>query len=165
MKTLIIYDSAFGNTQKIAEAVGAAFAGAEVQHVDQVTAGDFSDLECLVVGSATQKQNFLDGMRSFLTSIPQNGLNGVKVAAFDTRISIGDVQSVASRFAARVFLHRYAAQPIAEALKARGGVEVIDPEGFFVLDTEGPLKSGELERATAWGQQIQQKLSEKPPSH
>ena len=158
MRTLVIYDSAFGNTQKVAEAVGTGISGAEVRHVAQVKPEDFGDLDCLIVGSATQKQNFLDGMRNFLSGIPQNSLNGVNIAAFDTRISIDDVRSTASRLAARVFLHRYAAEPIADALKAKGGAEVIDAEGFFVLDTEGPLKAGELERATAWGRQIQQKL-------
>ena len=159
MKILVIYDSAFGNTQKIAEIIGAALTGAEVRFVDQVKAEDLGGLDCLVVGSPTQKQNFIDGMCNFLNSIPQNGLSGVKVAAFDTRISIDDVRSTASRVAARVFLHRYAAKPIAAALKAKGGVEVIDPEGFLVLDTEGPLKAGELERATAWAQQIMQNIA------
>ena len=156
MKTLVIYDSAFGNTQKVAEAIGSALNGAEVRHVDQVKPEDLGDLNCLVVGSPTQKQNFTDGMREFLAGIPQKSLSGVKVAAFDTRISINDMQSTMSRFAARVFLHRYAAKPIAAALTAKGGVEVIDPAGFFVQDTEGPLKTGELERAAGWAQQITQ---------
>jgi flavodoxin I len=159
MKTLVIYDSAFGNTQKVAEAIGAALTDAEVCYVDHVTVEDLGSLDFLIVGSPTQKQNFRDGMRDFLASIPHNGLSGVKVAAFDTRISIDDVQSTVSRFAARVFLHRYAAKPIAAALKAKGGIEVIDPEGFFVLDTEGPLREGELERAAAWAQQITHKVS------
>lgn len=154
MKTLVIYDSEFGNTQKVAEAIGAALPAAEVRHMKQVTPDELRALDCLVVGSPTQKLNFTDGMRDFLASIPPNALDGVCIAAFDTRISIDDVQSPVSRFAARVFLHRYAARPIAEALKARGGLEVADPAGFFVLDTEGPLKEGELERAAAWAQHI-----------
>jgi flavodoxin len=159
MKALVVYDSAYGNTQKVAQAIGAALTDAEVRHVDQVKLEDLSGLEYLIVGSPTRKMNFTEGMRDFLASIPQNGLSSVKVAAFDTRISIKDVQSTVSRFAARLFLHRYAAKPIAEGLKKTGGVEVIAPEGFFVLDTEGPLKAGELERATAWAQQITQKIT------
>ncbi len=154
MKTLVIYDSAFGNTQKVAETIGAALTDAEVRHIEQVQTDDLADLECLIVGSPTQKQNFTDGMREFLAGIPKNGLSGVKVAAFDTRISIDDVQSTVSRFAARVFLHRYAAKPIATTLKKKGGIEVICPAGFFVQDTEGPLMAGELARATGWAQQI-----------
>jgi hypothetical protein len=64
------------------------------------------------------------------------------------------VESRVTRFFVRTLLHRFAANPIANALKKKGGMEVIAPEGFFVMDTEGPLKDGELERAAAWAQRI-----------
>lgn len=153
MKARVIYESAFGNTEKVARAIGAGMS-AEVRHVSDITPEDLRDLTCLVVGGPTQKMDYTEGMRGFLNGIPPDGLRGVKVAAFDTRISIPDVKSRLSRVAARVFLHRYAAEPIDNVLKERGGVALVKPEGFYVLDTEGPLKEGELERATAWGQQI-----------
>jgi flavodoxin len=156
MKTLVVYDSAYGNTQKVAQAIGAVLTGAAVRHVDQVKPEDIARLDCLIVGSPTQKMDYTDGIRNFLTSIPHNGLHGINIVAFDTRISIDDVQSTMSRFVARLFLHRYAAKPIATALRAKGGREVVAPEGFFVADTEGPLKAGELERAAAWARAIQQ---------
>jgi hypothetical protein len=59
-----------------------------------------------------------------------------------------------------VKLFGYAAEPIANALTKRGGTLVVPAEGFFIKDKEGPLKDGELERATAWGQQIVAKLKE-----
>lgn len=159
MKTLVVYDSAFGNTQKIAEAIGAGILGAEVRYVDQVKADDLNGLEMLVVGSPTQKMHYIEGMQQFLNDLPNDALSGIKVAAFDTRISIPDVKNPVSRMAARVFLHRYAAEPIAAKLKEKGGQEVVAPEGFFVLDTEGPIKDGELERATAWGREIAQAVT------
>lgn len=154
MQALVIYDSAFGNTAKVAQTIAAALNNTEARHVDDVNPADLSGLDCVVVGAPTQKMNYTDGMRDFLERIPPGGLNGVQVAAFDTRISIPDVESRMSRFMARVFLHRYAAEPLAARLKEKGGVEVIAPAGFFVLDTEGPLKDGELERAAAWARQI-----------
>jgi hypothetical protein len=37
----------------------------------------------------------------------------------------------------------------------RKGYRVIaEPESFFVTDTEGPLKDGELERARRWGESL-----------
>lgn len=158
MKILVIFESEFGNTQKVAEAIGAALDKAEVRHVDAVNPADLMAFDYIVVGGPTQKQNFTEGMGKFLESIPKNGLKDVKFAAFDTRISIDDVQSRAERFAARLFLHRYAAKPIASNLKEKGGVEILEPEGFYVMDTEGPLKDGELERATAWAQKITHKV-------
>lgn len=159
MKTLVIFDSAYGNTQKVAEAIGVALDNADVRHIDDVTPDDLSSLDYLVVGSPTQGMNFTEGMGKFLDSIPVNGLSGVKVAAFDTRIAAEDIDSAGLRFMARLFLHRYAAKPIANKLKEKGGVETVEPAGFFVLDTEGPLKDGELERAAAWARQITQQVA------
>jgi hypothetical protein len=36
----------------------------------------------------------------------------------------------------------------------KGGELIAPPEGFFVQGTEGPLKEGELERASDWAKQI-----------
>jgi hypothetical protein len=44
----------------------------------------------------------------------------------------------------------YAASRIADRLKKAGGNLIVPPEGFYVEDTEGPLKAGELERAASW---------------
>jgi flavodoxin len=163
MKALVVYDSAFGNTQKVAEAIGATLSGAEVRNVDQVKPEDLHGLEYLIVGSPTQKMNFTDGMRNFLDRIPHTGLADIRVAAFDTRISNEDmralIRSSATRLVVKVFLHRFAAGPIAGVLKKKGGIEVMAPEGFFVSDTKGPLKEGELERATTWAQQIRQRAA------
>lgn len=155
MKALVIYDSAFGNTAKVAQAIGEALAGryeVNVQHLGDVTPAHFAGLDLLVVGSPTQKLGMTETMRDFLDTIPD--IKGLRVAAFDTRISIDDWESTVSRVAMKVFLHRYAAKPIERALEKKGGQPVIEPEGFFVLDTEGPLKEGELERAAAWASEI-----------
>ena len=48
----------------------------------------------------------------------------------------------------------YAAKPISEKLRRKGGELIVAPEGFFVKDVEGPLKEGELERAEAWAREI-----------
>jgi hypothetical protein len=46
----------------------------------------------------------------------------------------------------------YAAKPIADRLVRKGGELVGEPMGFIVLDAEGPLKEGELERAASWAE-------------
>ena len=52
----------------------------------------------------------------------------------------------------------YAAKPISSSLEKKGGIVVAEPEGFIVEGREGPLKAGELERATQWAREISQKL-------
>jgi flavodoxin I len=151
-KTLIVYDSMFGNTEKIAQAIGGAL-GTQVIHVDDIKPEHLVGLDVLIVGSPTQAFQPLKPIKAFLKDIPAGALKGVKVAAFDTR---ADVQEVGSRILTLfVKLFGYAAEPIAAQLIKKGGMQAIAPAGFFVTDKEGPLKEGELKRAAAWAQQVQ----------
>jgi hypothetical protein len=49
----------------------------------------------------------------------------------------------------------FAAPKIGRQLTSLGGREVASPEGFAVEGKEGPLKTGELERAKAWAGRLQ----------
>lgn len=152
-KALIVYDSMFGNTEKVAQAIGGAL-GTQVVRVGDIKPEHLVGLDILIVGSPTQAFQALKPIKAFLKDIPAGALKGVKVAAFDTR---ADVQEVGSRILTLfVKLFGYAAEPIAAQLIKKGGIQAIAPAGFFVTDKEGPLKKGELERAAAWAQQVQQ---------
>jgi hypothetical protein len=48
----------------------------------------------------------------------------------------------------------YAASTIAKMLQKKGGKLFFAPEGFFVTGEQGPLKEGELERATEWARKF-----------
>jgi flavodoxin I len=159
MKALVVYDSFFGNTQKIACAIGDAIGDALASQADVLTlrVGDvksehLAELSLLVVGSPTRSFSASPATKAWLKALVPNSLSGVKVAAFDTRADMNDVNSRA--LTAFVKLFGYAAEPIANSLTKRGGTLVVPPEGFFIKDKEGPLKDGEIERATAWGRQI-----------
>jgi len=156
MKAMVMYDSAFGNTEKVAQAIGRALepsADVEVTRVGNVNPQQVAGLTLLVVGSPTQKFSPLGTITTFLKSIPNNGLQGVKVAAFDTRFPQSKVDEIRIlAFFVRIF--GYAAKPIANRLEKKGGELVVPPKGFYVDDTEGPLLEGELERAADWGRQI-----------
>jgi len=95
------------------------------------------------------------GTTAFLKKIPANSLKGVKVAAFDTRMAMGDKVPGILRFLAKIF--GYAAKPIADRLEKKGGTPAAAPEGFFVDDSEGPLTKGELERAAEWAKALRVK--------
>jgi flavodoxin len=155
MKVLIVYDSYFGNTEQIAQAIGDALrpqADVDVLRVGDVKLEQLSDLDVLIVGSPTRAFSATPPIKQFLGGIPGGGLDGVKVAAFDTRI---DVEKTGPRFLAmlvRVF--GYAAEPIAKRLERKGGEPGAAPAGFIVNDSEGPLREGELERAAEWAKQV-----------
>jgi len=161
MKVIVIYESVFGNTEKVARSIGKAFTsegGSNVHHVDQVTPDQLKDVELLIVGSPTQKFQAMRAAKNFIAKMPSGSLKGINVAAFDTRISTGDVKSGFLIYMVNLF--GYAAEPLARKLKRKGGELIAEPEGFYVGGTKGPLKEGELERAEKWGQQIKRMIEE-----
>jgi len=158
MKALIVYESFFGNTERIAQAIAQALGSppeVELRRASEVQPEQLRGLTLLVVGSPTRAFGPTPDTTALLKRIPGGALKGVKVAAFDTRISASDVKSAAApllRGLTKVF--GWAAKPISDALAKAGGEVVVPPEGFAVLASEGPLKEGELERAVAWAKQI-----------
>jgi len=156
MKALVIYDSVFGNTEQIAQAIGNALGSqedVEILRVSNVKLEQLTGLKLLIVGSPTRQFRPTAAINNLLKRIPKNGLKGVKVAAFDTRFTMSAIEeSRVLPFFVRLF--GYAAKPISDRLKKKGGELIIPPEGFFVEGVEGPLKEGELERAADWAKQI-----------
>lgn len=155
MKVLIVYDSVFGNTEKVAQAIGAALAEnaeVEVRKVGSVQPEDWQGLDAVVVGSPTRAFRATPELMKLLNSIPTNSLQGVKAVVFDTR---ADLEAVHSKFLnVMVKFFGYADQPIAKALKKKGAVLLPPTAGFLVQGTEGPLKEGELERSAAWANDL-----------
>jgi len=155
MKALVVYDSVFGNTEQIAQAIGDAIGSREdipVLKVGDVGPEQLTGSKLLIVGSPTRAFRPTPAITKLLKGISRDGLKGVKVAAFDTRFSMSDVDSRVLRFLGGLF--GYAAKPILDRLVKKGGEPLVPPEGFIVVDTEGPLKEGELERAADWAKKI-----------
>jgi flavodoxin len=153
MYVSILYESFFGNTEKIAQAMAEPFGSAVLlKKIDNVSFDELTEVELLVVGSPTRGFRPCEKTKAFLKSIPENGLNGVKVAAFDTRIMLETIKSKPLRFMVKT--GGYAAKHIAKTLQKKGGKLVAPPEGFMVTGEEGPLADEELERARNWAVQI-----------
>jgi flavodoxin len=101
------------------------------------------ELELLIVGSPTYGGRPTPAIQGFLNKVSEPAIRGINVLAFDTRLLTRLV---------RIF--GYAADKIADSLKKNGGTLIASPEGFFVKGKEGPLKEGEIERATSWAKII-----------
>jgi flavodoxin len=153
MKALIVYDSVFGNTEKVAQAMAEALQTSAVP-VSRVTADMLRGVDLLIVGSPTRSFRPTPAISKFLKSLSKDQLAGVRAATFDTRIWLNTIDSAAFRFL--VDKGGYAANTMAHAIKKKGGTLDVLPEGFLVTGEEGPLKEGELERAAAWAQQLAQ---------
>jgi flavodoxin len=156
-KALVVYDSFFGNTERIAQSIGNALGRAEdvgIIRVVDVRPEQLAGLKLLIVGSPTRAFSPSPAIKKFLKSIPRNGLKGIKVAAFDTRVTEEEIDSAVFILRILVNIFGYAAKPISDRLEKKGGELIASPEGFFVHGTKGPLKEGELERASDWAKQI-----------
>jgi flavodoxin len=152
VKTLVVYDSAYGNTERIARACADALApDSKLVTAAEAGGGGLRDVDLLVVGSPTQGGRPTAAVQAFLKTLPSGDLAAKAVAAFDTRLLLRD-QVFPLRLLMRLI--GYAAARIAASLQAKGGQLVLQPEGFIVEGKEGPLRDGELERAAAWARKL-----------
>jgi flavodoxin len=146
MKALIVYDSVYGNTEKIARAIADGITPSgevKVLRAGEANPSELASVDLLVVGSPVHGGRPTQAVQDFLSKMTRQSLKGVKVAAFDTRVT--------SKFA-KIFGN--AAGRMAGRLTKKGGDLVVPAEGFFVTGTKGPLKEGELERAANWAKEI-----------
>jgi len=142
MRIHVVYDSAFGNTHRVALRIADVLGqGHEVVFADAMHARpeEIEPGDVLVVGSPTQGGHPTEPITGFLTHLSDATLEGMPFAAFDTRVRTRWV---------RVF--GYAAPRIARSLIRRDAVPMADAVGFEVTGKEGPLAEGELDRAAAW---------------
>ncbi|MBN1643995.1 MAG: flavodoxin family protein [Dehalococcoidales bacterium] len=144
MKALVVYDSAYGNTEKVARVI-AGVIGSDVKALRpaEVNPADLNSLDLLVVGAPTQGGKPTMAMQDFLSKLSESVIKGKNVAAFDTRMTTRLVK-----------IFGYAAGKIADSLKEKGGNLVLPAEAFYVTGSKGPLKDGELERAASWAKDL-----------
>lgn len=144
MNAVVLYDSQWGNTGQIARRISEVLI--RMYGVQTISAGDVNNItarpDLLVVGSPTHHRRPSDGIMLALRLLPDEFLDGVACAAFDTR------------YQRPRFLTGSAGLGIARYLSRRGARVEIGPESFFVVDKDGPLAEGELDRAHNWARQV-----------
>jgi flavodoxin len=156
IRYIVIYDSLYGNTEKIAKAIGDTLAEegeSSVLRVGDVKMDMLEEVKLIIVGSPTQGFKPTEAIKAFLKAIPDDQLKGIKVAAFDTRFTPNNIDKTpVLPYFVKIF--GYAAEPIAKALQKKGAELAISPQGFYVVGKEGPLVEGELERAVTWARKL-----------
>ena len=156
MNTVVVYDSQFGNTEQIAQAIASnlrAFGQAQAVRVDPAHPVEFQGVDLLILGCPTQGFRPTPAMLSFLGKVSSQSLSGLTVACFDTR------------FRGRLWKHS-AAQHMAGQLHTMGVEPIVVPESFFVKFTregKGPLLAGEVERAASWALSVHQQYMAPQP--
>lgn len=148
MSILIIYDSIFGNTAKVALAMAEAVPGTRAVHVRDTATLDLNGVGLLVLGSPTRGFRPTPDMQEFVDGLSDDMLAGRRAAAFDTRLDLETVHPAPLRWVMDV--GGYAADTLARLLADKGCVMTGEPTGFLVGGSEGPLQEGEIERARNW---------------
>jgi hypothetical protein len=184
MRALVVYESMFGNTQKVAEAVTAGLRRSvetELVPVDRAPAPLLEPLDLLVVGgpthafSMTRERTREDavrqgaevlqvstGLREWIARLTpvadvrwSGGHGSALPAAGGRALATFDTRAEKARR-----LPGSAARAAAKHLRRLGYRTVVTPESFLVVDVAGPLVAGELERAREWGQRLGQELTQ-----
>ncbi|HEX8034274.1 MAG TPA: flavodoxin domain-containing protein [Ktedonobacterales bacterium] len=155
MNTLIVYDSQYGNTERIAQALAGIlreYGQVQAMRVDPAQPIDLQGTKLLIIGSPTQGWRSTPAMQSFLKRLSREQLRGVAVAAFDTR------------FQKPRWLTGSAATHIAKAFQRIGISPLVPPESFFVDGKEGPLLAGEQDRAATWARMLDKMVEAPQPA-
>jgi hypothetical protein len=175
MRVVIVFESLFGNTRQVAEAIAEGIRGAAPEAaVSCVRATEANrdvalGADLLVVGGPTH----LCGMSSGVSR--KMGLKAEQVAAAreaghpvepdaagpgvrDWFIALPKAAdgSLGAAFDTHVDLlvPGGAAEGIARRLRRHGYELVAEPEGFVIEKTGGPLRDGEWDRAKGWGSRL-----------
>jgi hypothetical protein len=168
MRALIVFESMYGNTHAIADALASGLrphCEVEVVHVGKVTPAQVVDADFLIVGGPTHMHGMTSsasrkgavsaaasddtltvdpdagevGLRDWFEALPDVRGHGTPAAAFDTRTD------------GPALLTGHASKSIAARLKKHGYTLVVEPESFLV-DKASRLVAGELERASTWAE-------------
>ena len=135
MKAVIIYDTQFGNTKRVAEAI-ARILNANLFAVSEVQFDQLQDYELFIFGSPIHAWNMSAGMKELMKNLRGTSFAGKKAVAFDTKIN--------SRFAGS------ATQKIEKQLRNLGFTLAMPGVSFLVQGREGPLVEGEMAKTDAF---------------
>ncbi len=143
MKALVVYDSTWRNTEKVAQAIASGIGGATKAHrVGSAEAKHYGGIDLLVIGSPILGGRPSPAIQGYMKAIPETAAKKLQVATFDTRLSMAFAK-----------LFGYAAVRMAKLLEAKGCI-LKSTKGFIVKGRNGPLAEGEVERATDWGNEL-----------
>ena len=173
MEVAIVYESLFGNTRTIAEAIAEGVRQADpaaqvaLLPVGEAKADQVRGASLLIVGGPTHMRGMTSGTtrRKGLEAeentakgkgaefTPEQGAEGPGVRDWFEALPKTASGTLAAAFDTRAGfkLAGGAAKGIARRLRGHGYKLAVPPEGFIITGTEGPLREGEPDRARAWG--------------
>ena len=169
MRVVVVYESMFGNTKTIAQAIAEGLGEAgdvAVGTVDELLPEVVRQAGLLVVGGPTHAHGMARAdARQTVAKDASYAKYGPVLAGQESlrgwleRLPTGQAMAAAfdTRFDKPRWLTGSAATKVAQRLRAKG-YKLVGTESFFVQTTGGPLADGERHRAAAWGRALAAKL-------
>jgi hypothetical protein len=168
-RALVIYESMYGNTQQVGQAIGDGLA--EVMAVDVIEVGAAPttvapDVGLIVVGGPTHAFGMSrPGTRAAAAKDAESPLisSGIGVREWLEKLEPAAELTTAAAYDThadhpRLLRHMgSAAAAIAKHLDKVGFQMAADPEHFWVSGALGPLAEGELDRAREFGRSLAEK--------
>ena len=159
MRALVVFDSFFGNTEIVARAVAEALAeragdpdAARALRVAEFEDAHLEGVTLLVAGSPTRAFRPSPLTQAWLAKLAPGRLDGVGVAAFDTRIDPEATGNAFLKLMVRWF--GYAAAPIAKRLTRAGGPPAAPAGGGGGGGAAGRRGAGATDRGRAWARSL-----------
>jgi menaquinone-dependent protoporphyrinogen IX oxidase len=158
MKGRVVYDTSYGNIEKIAETIAETLkeSGIEVDLFDVKDVKKLSakDYNFLVLGSPTRFGTMSFAIRGFLGKVKSEEWMNKPFAAFDT-------ENPENIERARIENKEWSAgEKIAEKLREKKMNQLLPALKALVLGQKGPLVEGEIERTKEYARRLAIKLKE-----
>ena len=158
MKGIVIFDTSYGNTRAIAEAISETLKESEIEvdtfYVKDVKKLSAKDYNFLVLGSPTKFGTMSFAIRGFLGKVKSEEWIDKPFAAFDTE----NPENVER---ARIENKEWSAgEKISEKLKEKKMNQLLPALKALVLGQKGPLVEGEIERTKGYARELATKLKE-----
>jgi len=156
MKGIVVFDTSYGNTKKIAETIAETLKESGIEddafYVKDVKKLSPKDYDFLVLGSPTKFGTMSFTVKRFLGKVKSREWIGKPFVAFDTENPENIDRKEGS-----------AAEKIAEKLKEKQMNQLLPVLKAVVLGWKGPLQEGEIERAKEYARELATKLKMQKP--
>jgi flavodoxin I len=151
MKGVVVYDTSYGNTQKIAETIAETLkeSGMEADtfYVKDLKKLSAKEYDFLVLGSPTKFGTMSLAVKGFLGKVKSKEWTNKPFAAFDTE----NPENIEKKQGS-------AAEKIADRLKEKQMEQLLPVLKALVLGWKGPLQEGEIERTREYARELAFKL-------